>query len=80
MRSINIYAAATSPLLTDHMNVCVCLFDRVNQSYLRLSAQDSRVLKVLSPPLWGDWDFLFKIGIVREKFIACINIVKGEDR
>ena len=51
------------------MSLFVCLFDWVDQSYLRLSGQDSRVLKVLSPPLQGDWDFLFKIGIVREKLI-----------
>ena len=58
----------------------VCLFDWVNQSYLRLLAQDSRVLKVLSPPLWGDWDFLFKVGTVEEKYIVGIHIVEGIDR
>ena len=64
--------------------VCMCVVVVVvgwlNQSYLRLSAQDSGVLKVFSPPLWGDWDFLFKIGIVEEKFIASNNIVEGKDR
>ena len=38
------------------------------------------VLKVLSPPLWGDWDFLFKVGTVEEKYIVGIHIVEGIDR
>ena len=54
-----------------------CLFDWVNQSYLRLLAQDSMVPKVLSPPLWGDWDFLFILGKVGEKFIDNIKEFLG---
>ena len=44
--------------------------------YLRLLGQDSRVPEVLSPPLQGDWDFIFIIGIVEEKSIDNIKKLK----
>ena len=63
--------------------VFVCLFVCLtvwSSLYLRLLGWNSRVPEVLSPPLQGDWDFLFKIGKVGEKFKDNTKEFLGKNR